>query len=91
MVVRCADARCRELRRPCGLPARDALALLGEDAMVVAVAAGNLGHGVVLSHKERQRLLACATRVRRIADQVDADARRRARRILPPARGRSRA
>ena len=59
--------------------------------MVVAVAAGNLGHGVVLSHKERQRLLACATRVRRIADQVDADARRRARRILPPARGRSRA
>ncbi|CAN7776902.1 hypothetical protein LJR175_007845 [Variovorax sp. LjRoot175] len=48
MVVRCADASCREFRRPCGPPERDAVALLREDAMVVAVAAGDFVRGVVL-------------------------------------------
>jgi hypothetical protein len=61
-------------RRPCGLLARDALALLREDALLVAVAAGNLARGVALDVTERQRLLACAGRIQRIADEVGIDA-----------------
>ena len=57
-------------RRPCGLPAREALALLRDDALVVAVAAANLAHGVALSEADRQRLLNGAARIQRIADQV---------------------
>lgn len=60
-------------RRPCGLPAREALALLRDDALVVAVAAGNLARGVVLSEADRQRLLEGAARIQRIADQVGVD------------------
>ncbi|KPU88374.1 hypothetical protein APR50_39440 [Variovorax paradoxus] len=64
-----ADAR----RRPGGLPARDALALLREDALVVAMAAGNLASGVALGEADRQRLMACAARVQRLADEVGID------------------
>ncbi len=57
-------------RRPCALPAREALALLREDALVVAVAAGNLAHGASLREADLQRLLACVARIQRIADEV---------------------
>ncbi|MBS0341376.1 MAG: hypothetical protein JSS56_12680 [Proteobacteria bacterium] len=56
--------------RPMGLPAREALALLREDALVVAVAAGNLAHGHALSEADRQRLHQSAARILRIADGV---------------------
>ncbi len=59
-------------RRPAGLPARQALALLAEDALLVAVAAGNLAHGVVLADADRQRLQLCVARIQRIAEQVGA-------------------
>lgn len=63
-------------RRPCGLPAREALALLRDDALVVAVAAGNLARGLVLTEADRQRLLEGAARIQRIADQVGVDGMR---------------
>lgn len=63
-------------RRPCGLPAREALALLRDDALVVAVAAGNLALGLVLTAADRQRLLDGAARIQRIADQVGVDGMR---------------
>lgn len=63
-------------RRPCGLPAREALALLRDDALVVAVAAGNLARGLGLSEADRQRLLEGAARIQRIADQVGVDGMR---------------
>lgn len=63
-------------RRPCGLPARVALALLRDDALVVAVAAGNLAQGLVLTEADRQRLLEVAARIQRIADQVGLDGMR---------------
>lgn len=63
-------------RRPCGLPAREALALLRDDALVVAVAAGNLARGLVLREADRQRLLEGAARIQRIADQVGVDGMR---------------
>ena len=63
-------------RRPFGLPAREALALLRDDALVVAVAAGNLARGTALSEADRQRLLEGAVRIQRIADQVGVDVAR---------------
>ena len=65
-----ADPSQNQRRRPSGLPAREALALLREDAMLVAVAAGNLAQGVTLSEADRHRLLDCASRIGRIAEQV---------------------
>ena len=62
--------------RPCGLPAREALSLLRDDALVVAVAAGNLARGLVLSEADRQRLLEGAARIQRIAEQVGVDGMR---------------
>ncbi len=61
--------------RPLGLPAREALALLREDALVVAVAAGNLAQGRELTEADRQRLREGAARIQRIADEVGVDAR----------------
>jgi hypothetical protein len=66
----------QQRRRPCGLPAREALALLCEDAMLVAVAAGNLAHGVALGEEDRARLAQCAARIQRIADEVGVDGAR---------------
>jgi hypothetical protein len=63
-------------RRPCGLPAREALALLRDDALVVAVAAGNLARGMALSEADRRRLLEGAARILRVADQVGVDGAR---------------
>lgn len=68
-------ARNAPRRRPSGLPPREALALLREDAMVVAVAAGNLARGVALSEADLQRLLVGAARIQRIADEAGVDAR----------------
>lgn len=60
--------------RPLGLPARDALALLREDAMVVAVAAGNLARGSALGEVDLQRLREAAVRIQRIAEEVGVEA-----------------
>lgn len=65
-----SDMGARTRCRPAGLPARDALALLRADALVVAVAAGNLAQGAVLTDADRRRLQAAAARVQRIADEV---------------------
>ncbi|WP_038214926.1 hypothetical protein [Xenophilus azovorans] len=60
--------------RPLGLPARDALALLREDAMVVAVAAGNLASGHPLTEADRRRLQKGAARIQRLADDLGIEA-----------------
>jgi hypothetical protein len=65
-----SDTGTHPRRRPAGLPAREALALLRADAMVVAVAAGNLAQGVVLTDADRQRLQEAAARVQCIAEKV---------------------
>lgn len=62
------DGQTQGRRRPAGLPARDALELLKADAMLVAVAAGNVARGVALSDEDRRQLMAAAGRVLRIAE-----------------------
>lgn len=48
--------------------ARDALDVLRAEAVLVAVAAGNLAQGVVLSDADRKRLLKATARVQTIAE-----------------------
>lgn len=54
--------------RPTPLPARDALAVLAVEANLVAVAAANVAHGVVLSQVDLSRVLQAAGRIQRIVE-----------------------
>ncbi len=57
-------------RRPLPFPARDALEVLEVEANLVAIAAGNVAHGVALSGGDRMRLMQAAGRIRQIARGV---------------------
>ena len=57
------DGRPAAQHRPTPLPPRAALALLAGECMLVAVCAGNLAHGVVLTDDDRRRLLQAAGRI----------------------------
>ena len=59
-------------RRPLPFPARDALEILADEANLVAVAAGNVAHGVPMSGADRERLMQAAGRIRVIAREVAA-------------------
>ncbi len=61
------DGRLTKPQKPTALPPRDALEVLGFEATLVAVAAGNLANGVSLTDIDRSRLLICAGRINRIA------------------------
>lgn len=56
------------LARPTPLPARDALAVLGVESNLVAVAAANVAHGVALSELDLARLLQAAGRIQKVAE-----------------------
>ena len=53
--------------RPKALPASDALQLLAEESMIVAVAAANIAHGLILTDQDRARCLMAAGRINRIS------------------------
>lgn len=54
--------------RPTPFPARDALAVLATESNLVAVAAANVAHGVVLQQADLSRLLQAAGRIQKIAE-----------------------
>lgn len=54
--------------RPTPLPARDALVVLAAEANLVAVAAANVAHGVVLTQIDLSRLLTASGRISRIME-----------------------
>lgn len=54
--------------RPKPFPAREALVLLTREANLIAVAAGNVATGVVLTDEDRQRLLLASSRILKIAE-----------------------
>ncbi len=54
--------------RPTPIAARDAIALLTEECTLIAVAAGNVAQGVILSDDDRQRIMTAASRVNRIGE-----------------------
>ena len=53
--------------RPKPMPPGDALQLLAEESMIVAVAAANIAHGVILTDQDRERCLMAAGRINLIA------------------------
>ena len=57
-------------RRPMAFPARDALEVLAEESNIVAVAAGNVAHGVALTGADLERLMQAAGRIRVIAREA---------------------
>lgn len=57
-------------RRPLPFPARDALEILADEANLVAVAAGNVAHGVVMRGPDLERLMQAAGRIRVIAREA---------------------
>jgi len=61
------DGKPRPMQKPTALQPRAALEVLGFEANLVAVAAGNLAHGLAMSDADRARLLVCAGRISRIA------------------------
>lgn len=57
-----------EAARPTPLPARAAIQVLGFEAEVVAVAAGNVAQGVRLTRRDRDRIMTAAGRITRLAE-----------------------
>ena len=62
------DGKPHAPQKPAPLPPRAALSVLAFESTLVAVAAGNVAHGVKLSDADRFRLLTAAGRVNRIAE-----------------------
>lgn len=62
------DGKPQRQHKPTTLPPRAALEVLGFESTVVAVAAGNLAKGVILTDADRTRLLMCAGRINRIME-----------------------
>ena len=54
--------------KPTPLPPRQALQVLGFEAMLAAVAAGNIARGVVLNDIDLQRLMVAANRITRLVE-----------------------
>lgn len=60
------DGKPSRQQKPTALSPRAALEVLSFEATLVAVAAGNLAKGVLLTDSDRNRLLICAGRINRI-------------------------
>lgn len=66
------DGGASPLRRPRLLPAGQALELLADEALLVAVAAWNVSHGIELTEQDRARVLQAAARIACLLDEVQA-------------------
>lgn len=62
------DGKPATSHKPTPLSARQALEVLAFETLLVAVAAGNIAHGVALSDADRKRVLQSAGRINRIAE-----------------------
>jgi hypothetical protein len=54
--------------KPTPIPARDGIQLLARESNLVAVAAGNVAHGVALTKNDLSRVLKAAGRINRVAE-----------------------
>lgn len=54
--------------KPTALPPRAALEVLAFETTIVAVCAGNMAKGIVLTDIDRKRLMTCASRICRLAE-----------------------
>lgn len=62
------DGKPGKHHRPKPLPATEAIRVLAFESNLTAIAAANLAHGVVLSNKDRARLLVAAGRIQHVAE-----------------------
>lgn len=62
------DGKPETRKKPAPLPPRFALEVLGFEATLAAVAAGNLANGMTLSQKDRSRLMTAANRINKIVE-----------------------
>lgn len=62
------DGKPEPRQKPAPLPPRAALEVLSFEATLAAVAAGNLAHGLVLTAKDRTRLMTAANRINKLAE-----------------------
>ena len=62
------DGRPATQHKPSPLTPRQALEVIAHEAMLVAVAAGNVAHGVILSDDDRKRVLQSAGRISRLVE-----------------------
>jgi hypothetical protein len=62
------DGKPEPRRKPTPLPPRAALEVLSFEAMLTAVAAGNLAHGLELSDSDRARLMSAVNRINKVAE-----------------------
>lgn len=62
------DGKPKVLQKPAPLPPRAALQVLTCEANFVAIAAGNVAHGVALTQTDYLRLLTAANRIIRLVD-----------------------
>lgn len=63
-----ADGKTHKPQKPTALSPRAALEVLGFEATLVALSAGNLARGLILSDADRKRLLICAGRINRVVE-----------------------
>ena len=63
------DGDSQRPQKPTALPPRAALEVIGFECTLVAVAAGNLAKGVILSDDDRARLMVAASRINRIVGE----------------------
>ena len=61
------DGKPQAIKKPSTLPPRSALEVLGREATIVAIAAGNIARGLTLTDDDRSRLMVCAGRINKIA------------------------
>ena len=61
------DGKPQRPQKPTALPPRAALEVMGFECFLVAVIAGNLAKGVILSEADRARLMVAVGRINRIA------------------------
>lgn len=62
------DGKPQRPQKPAPLPPRAALSVLAFESTLAAVAAGNVASGLVLSDKDRTRLMTAANRINRLAE-----------------------
>lgn len=62
------DGRPQVRSKPTALSPRAALEVLGFESTLVAVTAGNVAKGMVLTDTDRRRLMVCAGRINRIVE-----------------------
>lgn len=62
------DGRATTLHKPTPLSPRVALEVLAFESLVVAMAAGNLAHGVALTEADRERVATAASRIGRLVE-----------------------